>query len=86
MFIAAAILTPPDPITQIGLALPLLLLYELSILTVKMIEKIKMHNIKDIRKILNTFQKIAERNVKLNLKELMDLDKTNRELLQKKKN
>ena len=35
----AAILTPPDPITQIGLALPLLLLYELSILTVKFIEK-----------------------------------------------
>ena len=41
MFVAAAILTPPDPITQIGLALPLLLLYELSILTVKMIEKNK---------------------------------------------
>ena len=39
MFIAAAILTPPDPITQIGLALPLLLLYELSIVTVRLIEK-----------------------------------------------
>ena len=39
IFIFAAILTPPDPITQIGLALPLLLLYELSILTVKFIEK-----------------------------------------------
>ena len=39
MFALAAILTPPDPITQIGLALPLLILYELSILTVKMIEK-----------------------------------------------
>mgnify|MGYP001403925802 FL=1 len=38
-FAIAAILTPPDPITQIGLALPLLILYELSILTVKMIEK-----------------------------------------------
>jgi len=37
----AAILTPPDPITQIGLALPLLLLYELSIFTVKFIEKKK---------------------------------------------
>ena len=35
----AAILTPPDPITQIGLAMPLLLLYELSIITVKFIEK-----------------------------------------------
>ena len=39
IFALAAILTPPDPITQIGLALPLLLLYELSILTVKLIEK-----------------------------------------------
>ena len=39
IFAFAAILTPPDPITQIGLALPLLLLYEISILTVKMIEK-----------------------------------------------
>ena len=39
IFIAAAILTPPDPITQIGLAIPLLLLYELSILSVKIIEK-----------------------------------------------
>jgi len=39
IFATAAILTPPDPITQIGLALPLLLLYELSIFTVKFIEK-----------------------------------------------
>ena len=39
IFAIAAILTPPDPITQIGLALPLLLLYELSIITVKFIEK-----------------------------------------------
>jgi len=41
IFAMAAILTPPDPITQIGLALPLLLLYELSIFTVKFIEKKK---------------------------------------------
>jgi sec-independent protein translocase protein TatC len=39
IFAVAAILTPPDPITQIGLAFPLLILYELSILTVKIIEK-----------------------------------------------
>ena len=39
IFAVAAVLTPPDPITQIGLALPLLLLYELSIFTVKFIEK-----------------------------------------------
>tara|TARA_B100001115_G_scaffold130910_1_gene98743 strand:+ start:33 stop:416 length:384 start_codon:yes stop_codon:yes gene_type:complete len=38
IFAAAAILTPPDPITQIGLAIPLLLLYELSILSVNFIE------------------------------------------------
>jgi sec-independent protein translocase protein TatC len=41
IFTAAAILTPPDPITQIGLAIPLLILYELSILSVKMTEKKK---------------------------------------------
>ena len=39
IFSIAAILTPPDPITQIGLAIPLLILYELSILSVKIIEK-----------------------------------------------
>jgi len=38
-FVAAAILTPPDPISQIGLALPTILLYELSILSVKFVEK-----------------------------------------------
>ena len=39
IFAAAAILTPPDPITQVGLAIPLLILYELSIFSVKIIEK-----------------------------------------------
>jgi len=41
IFAIAAVLTPPDPITQIGLALPLLILYELSIFTVRLIEKKK---------------------------------------------
>jgi len=41
IFTVAAILTPPDPITQIGLAIPLLLLYEISIITVKFTEKKK---------------------------------------------
>ena len=41
IFTLAAILTPPDPITQVGLAIPLLLLYELSIFTVRFIEKKK---------------------------------------------
>ena len=38
IFAAAAILTPPDPVTQIGLAIPLLILYELSIFSVRFIE------------------------------------------------
>ena len=38
-FIAAAVLTPPDPISQIGLAVPTLLLYEISILSARRIEK-----------------------------------------------
>jgi len=41
IFVIAAILTPPDPITQIGLGIPLLILYELSILSVSFIEKKK---------------------------------------------
>jgi len=39
IFAVAAIITPPDPITQIGLGIPLLILYELSIISVKIIEK-----------------------------------------------
>jgi sec-independent protein translocase protein TatC len=38
-FIVAAILTPPDPISQISLAIPSLLLYEISIVAVRMIER-----------------------------------------------
>jgi sec-independent protein translocase protein TatC len=44
IFSIAAILTPPDPITQIGLAIPLLILYELSIFSVKIIEKRNKEN------------------------------------------
>lgn len=39
VFIAAAILTPPDVITQIGLALPIILLYEISILLAQGVER-----------------------------------------------
>ncbi|MEM1288442.1 MAG: twin-arginine translocase subunit TatC [Pseudomonadota bacterium] len=38
-FLAAAFLTPPDPISQIGLAVPTLLLYEASIWCVRLVEK-----------------------------------------------
>jgi len=48
IFSVAAILTPPDPITQVGLAIPLLMLYELSIITVRFTEKKnKKENIED---------------------------------------
>lgn len=36
---AAAFITPPDPISQIGLAMPMYLLYELSILSVRWVER-----------------------------------------------
>ncbi len=39
VFIAAAIITPPDVISQTALAIPLLLLYEISIFLVKRVEK-----------------------------------------------
>ena len=38
-FIVAAVLTPPDPLSQISLALPTIALYELSIYAVKLAEK-----------------------------------------------
>ena len=38
MFIVAAIITPPDVITQTGLAVPLILLYEISIYAAKLVE------------------------------------------------
>ena len=39
VFIVAAIFTPPDPISQISLALPIILLYEISIYMAKLVEK-----------------------------------------------
>jgi sec-independent protein translocase protein TatC len=38
-FVLAAILTPPDVISQMSLAIPLLLLYEGSIWSVRIVEK-----------------------------------------------
>jgi sec-independent protein translocase protein TatC len=38
-FALAAFLTPPDPISQIGLAIPTLILYEISIVAVRMVER-----------------------------------------------
>ncbi len=39
VFITAAILTPPDIISQVGLAVPIILLYEASIIGARMVEK-----------------------------------------------
>jgi sec-independent protein translocase protein TatC len=39
VFVLAAIFTPPDPFSQVGLALPLIGLYELAVFAVKLIEK-----------------------------------------------
>jgi sec-independent protein translocase protein TatC len=39
VFIFAAILTPPDPISQITLAVPILVLYEISIWMAKLVER-----------------------------------------------
>jgi sec-independent protein translocase protein TatC len=38
-FVVAAVLTPPDPISQIGLAVPTILLYEVSIWSARLIER-----------------------------------------------
>lgn len=38
-FVAAAVLTPPDPLSQIGLAIPIILLYEVSIVCAGLVEK-----------------------------------------------
>ncbi|GIL00911.1 MAG: Sec-independent protein translocase protein TatC [Alphaproteobacteria bacterium] len=38
-FVAAAILTPPDPLSQISLAVPTILLYEISVYAARIVER-----------------------------------------------
>ncbi|MHA1564183.1 MAG: twin-arginine translocase subunit TatC [Alphaproteobacteria bacterium] len=38
-FVAAAVLTPPDPISQLTLAIPIILLYEISIVCARLMER-----------------------------------------------
>lgn len=38
-FVAAAVLTPPDPLSQIALAIPMIILYEISILCARLVER-----------------------------------------------
>ena len=39
IFILAAVITPPDPFTQIMTALPMIILYEVGILTIRPTKK-----------------------------------------------
>ncbi len=48
VFVIAAILTPPDVISQFALAVPTLLLYELAIFAVKIVEKGRISPAKDV--------------------------------------
>ncbi len=44
VFIVAAIFTPPDPISQISLAIPIVILYEVSIYMAKLVERKRRQN------------------------------------------
>lgn len=46
-FVVAAVLTPPDPISQLGLAIPTILLYEIAIYAARMIERGRRRPIED---------------------------------------
>lgn len=46
-FVAAAIMTPPDIISQVGLAIPILVLYEISIISVRSVERKRGDEIED---------------------------------------
>lgn len=52
--VIAGFLTPPDPISQIGLALPLLALYELSVVSVRFMEKRRLAREAELARELET--------------------------------
>lgn len=39
ILVFAALITPPDPVSQVGLAIPMYLLYEISIISVRLVER-----------------------------------------------
>ena len=45
-FIVAAVLTPPDPVSQLGLALPTIVLYELAIYLARIVERRRKEDLK----------------------------------------
>ena len=47
VFIMAAIITPPDVVSQIGLAIPIIILYEVSIIGAKLIERRRTSEVGD---------------------------------------
>jgi sec-independent protein translocase protein TatC len=47
-FVAAAILTPPDPISQLGLAIPIIILYEISIICASIVGRPKQNAEDDV--------------------------------------
>jgi sec-independent protein translocase protein TatC len=50
VFIVAAVVTPPDPISQISLAVPLLILYEVSVFMARIVERQRTARETDARK------------------------------------
>ncbi len=50
VFIVAAIFTPPDPISQISLAVPLIALYEVSVFMARIVERQKAAREAELRK------------------------------------
>lgn len=47
ILIVAAIITPPDPISMLGMAIPCYLMYEVSILIIRMIKRNRLEPVKD---------------------------------------
>lgn len=47
VFVVAAVVTPPDPISQLSLAIPLVLLYEISIWASRLIERQRDRRLKE---------------------------------------
>src|SRR5690606_287050 len=52
--VLAAFLTPPDPFSQLGLAIPLLLLYEISVIAVRFVERRRLAREAELLKDIET--------------------------------
>jgi sec-independent protein translocase protein TatC len=61
VFIVAAVITPPDPISQVSLAIPLLLLYEVSVIAARIVEKQKLAREAALEKELATGSDVTAR-------------------------